>query len=167
MRAHLHPRRVTPPVLTGFFLFLVFASGSAMAQQCGSVDTYAWMLGKWRSNVETTVFTEQWEKAPDGSMKGYAESRSSETGEVFQTESLTLRASDGAVQYVADVSVNHDEVAFDLVSCDAENVVFENPDHDFPKRIHYQRAPEGMSARITDLEDKGFELNFTRDQNGT
>ena len=81
MSAHQHPRQVARLPVAAVVLALAVTTTNALGQTCGSLETYAWMLGKWQTNVETTVFTERWDAAADGSMTGYAESRSSETGE--------------------------------------------------------------------------------------
>lgn len=137
---------------------------TARAEDCVSLAQMDWVVGDWRSEVETTLFTEHWRRMDDGSLHGEAESRSTETGEVFISEKLRLEERSGRLTYVADVSTNDQEILFPLVGCDGDSVIFENPEHDFPKRIRYLRnGPDEISAHITDLEDKGFKLHFTRD----
>lgn len=139
------------------------ALAPARAQACDSMEALTWLLGAWRSEAETTLFLERWERHPDGHFEGRAESRSIETDEVFLVESLRLEPVDGTLQYVATVPHNEGPVAFPLVRCDEDAVVFENPAHDFPQRIIYRRAgADAISAHITDLEDEGFDLHFQR-----
>jgi hypothetical protein len=40
--------------------------------------------------------------------------------------------------------------------------VFENPDHDFPKMIHYQlQTPDKISVTVSSGDD-GFRMEFTK-----
>lgn len=147
------------PILAGLLLAL---AGPAFAQApCGKLDSLDWMLGSWRANAEGTVFTESWQRGDDGTFAGSAESGAEDGSEVYQQEVMTLRLVDGVPVYGADPGGDGDPVDFVLVACDERSAVFENPDHDFPQRLHYRRNDEGgLDAAVTDLEGQGFELHF-------
>jgi hypothetical protein len=120
-------------------------------------------VGNWRDDNQDTVFIERWKLDADGHLEGYAESRSSDGDKIYLNEHLRLEQRGSEVIYVADVSNREDLVEFRMVTCTAESIVFENPEHDFPKRIEYRfPGPDQLSAHITDMEEKGFDLDFKR-----
>ena len=52
---------------------------------------------------------------------------------------------------------------FQLVEAKAEEVIFANPKHDFPKRIRYWRKGDTLKARIDDgVDGKPQELEWQR-----
>jgi hypothetical protein len=78
-------------------------------------------------------------------------------------ESLRLVAMSGGVYYIAKVSHNAYPVAFALSACSDGRLVFENPTHDFPRRLEYTfTAPDAMTVRVSDGGAKGFVLEFRR-----
>ena len=135
----------------------------AKAQACASLDDLEWLLGDWRSEVGTTVFSEHWERSSEGSFEGVADSRSADDKQLLSHEILSLVARSGEVLYIAEVAHNPGPVTFRLSQCPDAAVIFKNPDHDFPKQIEYRRKGEDeISAHITDGEGKGFVLYFQR-----
>lgn len=63
-------------------------------------------------------------------------------------EFLAIREIGGALAYAAKPS-GQAEAVFPLVKSSAGELVFENPTHDFPRRILYRRNPDGsVTARI-------------------
>lgn len=50
---------------------------------------------------------------------------------------------------------------------DAECLAFENPTHDFPRRIEYRRAgADAFEAHVSDGGEKSFRLSVSRDLAG-
>jgi hypothetical protein len=79
------------------------------------------------------------------------------------SESLRIVEMSKAVFYIAKVDHNSLPVAFKLVKCSDTHVIFENLDHDFPKRIEYKAITlDKMTVRVSDAKDKGFTINFVR-----
>lgn len=76
-------------------------------------------------------------------------------------ERLRIAVHDGAVHYVAEVPDNPTPVYFRLTRVDDDQVVFENPTHDFPQVIAYQRDDDSLRARIS-AGDRQVEFRFRR-----
>ena len=54
-------------------------------------------------------------------------------------------------------------VAFRLTACEADRLVFENPGHDFPRRLEYRRVDgDRLEVHVSDGEERGFKLDFRR-----
>lgn len=125
----------------------VLAPGAS--RQTGSpLDGLAWMAGCWRSERGGVLSEEQWMAPAGGAMFGT--SRTVRDGRLVEFEFLEIRARDGGVDYVAHPS-GQATTTFTLRAPDDDgrDAVFENPEHDFPRRIVYRREPDGsMHARI-------------------
>jgi hypothetical protein len=76
---------------------------------------------------------------------------------------LLLAEMAGDVYYIAKVKSNPYPVPFKLVDSSAQHAVFENPDHDFPKRLEYRRTEQGgLNVRVSDGGSKSFVIAFTK-----
>ena len=75
-------------------------------------------------------------------------SRTAASGKTSEYEFLLIRESLRGLEYVAKPS-GQAEAMFTSVRVSANDVVFENPAHDFPTRIIYQRpSGGGLTAAI-------------------
>ena len=82
-------------------------------------------------------------------------------GKTVETESLRIEETSTGVDYVARPA-GASETRFKLVRASEREAVFENPAHDFPKRILYRLEADGaLSARIEgDGTEKEKPLEF-------
>ncbi len=121
-----------------------------------------WLVGDWeRTDLPAgRSGGESWQMLTDEpGLVGRGTSQRSD-GSRF-TEQLRIVVADGVLHYVADVPGNPAPVRFRLVALDDDGFAFENPEHDFPKRIAYRRDGEGMSAQISD-GDRVITFRFRR-----
>ena len=133
-----------------------------VAFQSSEVERLSWLAGCWSHATETSVTEEQWMLPSGGSMLGM--SRTVRGGETTAHEFLQIRSVEGRLTYIAAPS-NQAEAAFRLERIADGEVVFVNPEHDFPQRITYTRHETGVRARVEATEDgqtRGFEVPFTR-----
>jgi hypothetical protein len=137
--------------------------GAAHAAGCGSLDLLGWLAGDWVADGEKTVFHESWTRVAPATLEGVGVERSKSDGKPRMSESLRLVQMEGAVYYLAKVPHNELPVAFRLIECGDGRYVFENPAHDFPRRIEYARDEEGgLTVRLGEGSDQGFTLAFRR-----
>ncbi len=66
----------------------------------------------------------------------------------MSTEALEIVAIDGVATYVATPS-DQARATFALTQRGPNEVVFENPTHDFPKRIAYRRIGDALVATVS------------------
>lgn len=113
------------------------------------------LQGTWK--MENREIYEHWELLDDGSMKGH--SYRLNNGEKSITENLAIRLVGDKVIYTAVVS-NQNEgkgVDFILNQTDSLRYSFENPEHDFPKVISYQkRSDTEIYVQVSDGGQRGF-----------
>ncbi len=111
------------------------------AQEPASVEDLAWLAGCWASIGGEAGSGEQWTVPAGKTMLGV--SRTVRHSETVEYEFLQIReTAAGEIEYVARPS-GQTGAAFLLVRLSEREVVFENPDHDFPQRIIYRLIAEG------------------------
>lgn len=131
--------------------------------ECGTLEPTRWMVGRWVAENDRERVTEEWRSLGAETFEGAGATYSRATGAATGGESLRLVAMSGGVYYIAKVTHNAYPVAFTLMSCDDGHLVFENPTHDFPRRLEYSfTAPDTMTVRVSDGDAKGFVLEFRR-----
>jgi len=115
--------------------FLSLWPSRALTQPCDSLDTVRWILGKWLAQDDNTFTYETWRQISPRTFEGMGEVTRKATMEKQSMETLRLVEMSGEIFYLAKVGHNALPIAFKLVHCADEVVIFENPLHDFPKRL--------------------------------
>lgn len=137
----------------------VWLPAAAGAADCGTLDSLRWLLGDWNADGSKTSFHESWRELDGQTFSGAGVERAAD-GAVRGAEDLRLLAMGGGVFYVSKVSHNELPVAFRLTSCADGVFIFENPSHDFPRRLEYRRGDDALTVRVSDGAEKGFTLEF-------
>jgi hypothetical protein len=83
-------------------------------------------------------------------------------------EAILLAEMGGEIFYVPKTSDNPLPVAFKRTSSNANEIVFENPKHDFPQKIHYKRNADGSVTAVVSGAMNGqprqIEFKYTKAQ---
>jgi hypothetical protein len=103
-----------------------------------------WMAGAWGSEHDGVRMEEHWTRGSGDLMVGMHEDVLANGMTSF--EFLRIEKRDGKLVYLAMPRAKP-ETPFPLVSATANRVVFENPDHVFPRRIIYWRDGARLCAR--------------------
>lgn len=131
------------------FAFLRFAD-TAMAQDGKpTIQSLAFMSGCWEiSNPEKKrLVSEQWMSPVGNAMMGM--SRTVRNDKMGAFEFLRIVEDETGINYISKPSQNKEETAFKLIKWSVNEVIFENPTHDFPQRIIYKLTkPDALAARI-------------------
>lgn len=123
-----------------------------------------WMAGCWSSDGGEPGSGENWMLPAGGQMLGV--NRTVRDGKTAAFEFMRIvEDTDGTISFIASPS-GQDTATFTLVMLDDDEVVFENPDHDFPQRILYRRVSSSkLLGRIegdVDGETSGIDFPMTR-----
>ncbi len=131
-----------------FILLLIFIINSdiLMAQTNSDMDKLLWIVDSWVSAEGESRSYEEWKKTGDNLFEG--SSRTVKNGEVTFSESLKIENTAEGIFYIADVKHNPAPVKFRLTSVSDTSAVFENPEHDFPKKISYMLEEGNLHAFI-------------------
>jgi hypothetical protein len=123
-----------------------------------SVQEIGWMAGCWKLVDGNRSIAEQWMPPDGGTMLGM--SRTVKGGSTVEYEFLLIRSGSRVLEYVAHPS-GQPEAVFTATRVSAGEVVFENPQHDFPTRITYRKQPDGLVASIAgSLNGKPRSIEF-------
>jgi hypothetical protein len=109
----------------------------------------AWLCGTWVRQEGGKTTEEHWRPVQGSTILG-----SSHTYDATRThffEHLRIMASRGGIAYVALPSGTK-ATAFLLTKLEDGVLEFENPDHDHPQRIRYEKTTTGMAATISQLD---------------
>ncbi|MGE0129578.1 MAG: DUF6265 family protein [Blastocatellales bacterium] len=113
----------------------------------GKIDDLAWLSGDWETAPGRMQIDEHWTKVAGNSMIGM--SRAVAGGRTVFFEYLRIEARGADIFYVAHPKARTPGTDFKLVKLTSQEAVFENPAHDFPKRIIYRKNGDGsLTARI-------------------
>lgn len=133
-----------------FCCFVLAGSLHAFAQTnpVTDIEDFGGMAGCWerKDDAKKLLITEQWMKPAGTSIIGM--SRTVRDGRTVEFEYMRVEKRTDGIYFVAKPSVNKGETAFRLKSSTLNEVVFENPEHDFPQRIMYKLEGAKMTGRI-------------------
>lgn len=143
---------------------VLIAQLGVLADGPPTLDDLSWLAGCWQLTGNKRETLEQWMKPSGGMMLGM--SRTVVEGKTREFEYLRIhRDESGDIHYVA-IPSGQTETSFKLIRWSTTELVFENPEHDFPQRIIYTWKGEGeMEVRIEGLRGgkaRAIDFLFTR-----
>ncbi len=120
---------------------------SPQAVAAFKIEDLAWLSGDWETAPGRMQIDEHWTRHAGGSMFGV--SRTVAGGKTVFFEYLRIETRGTELFYVAHPKARTPGTDFKLVKLNAQEAVFENPTHDFPKRIIYRKNTDGtLTARV-------------------
>lgn len=101
------------------------------------IKTANWLLGKWETKTADGNLSENWTQLNDSTFEG--QSLFIKGKDTLHFESITLQQKGEELIYNAKVKGQNDNksVPFKLTLGNDKQLVFENLNHDYPKRIFY------------------------------
>lgn len=127
------------------------------------VDRLSWMSGRWRMETPRTVSEETWSAPGGGTLIGFGRTIAGDRT-VFH-EFLMIEEREGVLAYVA-MPRGQGTGVFPMIEMSGSRVVFENPAHDYPQRITYERVSRDRMRAMIEGERNGesrrAEWDFTR-----
>lgn len=143
-----------------WIILVIMVSGCSNTKV--SLTNHEWLLGSWqRINVKPgRTTTEIWKRVSPTEFYGIG--ISIEKGDTVFVEKLKILLKDGEAYYSAEVSHNEDPVLFKLTSSENNNLVYENPKHDFPKIITYKKTGDNTMTATISGDGKAIDFNFKK-----
>ena len=131
-------------MLKSFTLVLIF---TLYVTQAPTLADISWISGDWQTaSGGRAQIEEHWTPAAGATMMGMSRTVAGEKTVEFEYLRIEQRA-DG-IFYVAHPKARCPGTDFKLTRASASEAVFENPQHDFPKRIIYRKTDDGLTASI-------------------
>lgn len=151
----------TPPLFILFFIFYAFIScknnqDKSITEKNTPVDEFkkaSWLIGIWGNKINGIEVTEIWKKENDSLFTAFSYSIST-TNDTISAERIRLEKLNNKLFYLPVVkNQNRGEVVkFALTKLTEHELVFENPEHDFPQKISYQLINEdSLFAEISGI----------------
>ncbi|MCX6184354.1 MAG: DUF6265 family protein [Flavobacterium sp.] len=111
-----------------------------------------WILGSWEQQTDKGILTETWQRQNDSVFVGscYFINES----DTLHRETILLEQRADSITYSANVKgQNNDKaVPFRLTTANTNSLVFENPAHDYPQKIVYQKSKSnGLLVTISGI----------------
>jgi hypothetical protein len=119
-------------------LLLAFITPDTMAQKIKSLHNVEWLEGKWMMEGKKGNMYEEWKIIDDNRMEG--RSYKVFKKDTTSRETLELIIENSELFYIATVKDQNNgaPVRFKMMDGNRRHMDFENPEHDFPKKINYQ-----------------------------
>lgn len=116
-----------------------------------TVEQLGWLSGAWEGTAGKASFEEHWTPVAGGTLFGV--SRTIVEGKTVAFEFLRIETRADGIFYVAQPN-GRPLTDFKLTRLEGTEVVFENPQHDFPQRILYRKNADGtLHARVEGERD--------------
>jgi hypothetical protein len=119
-----------------------------------------WLAGYWLSCEDGRDVAETWSERRGGVMMGYTitTGRQAFSWEQMRIESGLPGPED--LSFVAQPRGAAAATPFRLVRAGAQEAVFENAEHDFPRRVIYRREGDRLTGRIEGADGEGLEWHY-------
>ena len=127
--------------------------------QSATIDRVKWLQGCWQTTRGEATIEEQWMAPRGGTMLGMG--RTVRGGKIAEYELVLIKEQGAALAYEAHPSGQPSATFLSTTASDT-SVVFENPKHDFPQRVGYQRdGSDGLQAWIDgEVNGKARRVDF-------
>lgn len=132
-----------------------------------TISQMGWLSGNWsgsRGANGAILMEERWSPAKGGSMLAISRTVSRERLSAF--EYLRIVERDGTLVYIAQPN-GLSPTEFILTELSGTRAVFENPRHDFPKKIVYELSPDGVLSTYVGYLKGGNPRRYDYRKEGT
>lgn len=128
-------------------LLLVFATS---CKEKAKIEKANWFLGEWVNKSAEGELTERWKKENDSVYHGESYFVVGGKDTVF-AEHVQLEETKGKLAFTVTVPNQNNEkpVRFEMTSGDDKQIVFENPKHDYPSKIVYNKV--GSDSLVAEI----------------
>ena len=135
-------------LLVAIFVAAVYcAPVEAQDGSAPKITDLAWLTGDWQTAPGgRRQVDEHWTVPFGGVMMGV--SRTVSGGKMTEFEYLRIVERADGIFYIAHPNARTPGTEFKLTKVTPDQAIFENPQHDFPKRIIYKKTAEGITASI-------------------
>ncbi len=132
-----------------------YDANGKLIKEYEELDKAKWLLGNWELKDSLGTLSESWQTLDDSTFVGQSLFITPKNDTVHQ-ETIELMQKDEFLIYTAAVKgENRDEpIPFQMTESTDSLLVFENPKHNYPKKIRYQRnVNENMLVIISGTQN--------------
>lgn len=125
------------------------APAPALKWETADLAKLSWISGTWQMKDGDTTTEEHWLPLAGSTMMGMSHTYDPKQTKFFEFLRITTKGD--SIAYVAQPGGGK-AVPFLAVVITDKEAVFENPKHDHPQRIRYERTADGLTATISMLD---------------
>jgi len=147
-------------------ILLLLILPANLQQDITSANTFkklAGLVGAWHMTTKRGAIGEEWKSINENHLqsRGYFIRNGTDT---IVNETVALERKSDGIYYTSTVANenNGQSVPFKLTAADNKSFVFENPQHDYPKRIVYELVSADSLHAYTDGNGKRVEFGYRR-----
>jgi hypothetical protein len=136
--------------------YILFANTS-FGQSRHPIAQAKWLIGNWKNQSGTTLDIETWKKLNDSTYQGRSYSLAGT--DTVSSEHIEIEQRGGKLHYIPTVKNQNGgkAITFILTSSTNKQLIFENPEHDFPQKITYtQITKDSLVAEISGMRKGKF-----------
>jgi len=141
--------------ITLITLACLLAQSKAIASEVATLPH--WLAGNWCGENAKRRVEEYWMRGAGGLMLGVG--RTLAPGRKAQFEFMRIEMVDGLPHFIAQPQ-GAAGTTFKQSAAGDDWVQFENPAHDFPKRVEYRRSGDELKATIAGPGEDGKEMTI-------
>ena len=145
---------------------VVCLAASASTAGASEVSDLGWLSGCWVQKARGLTIEETWLTPSGGTLLGVGRTVRDEDGVLRNYEFMKIDSPDGVLTFTADPS-GQNRASFAVKTHSADEIVFENPAHDFPQQVVYRKTATGLRAHIAgpaDGQTKTINFDYERCQ---
>jgi len=131
--------------IVGVVSALLAAMTAAAEEKAAALP--GWLAGGWVTQSDDGGWSEEWWTPPRGGVMLGA-GRSGNGDKVVSWEQTRIEQARGKISFCA-LPKGQAGACFTATKVTAEEIVFENPAHDFPTRVAYRRVGQEVAAEIS------------------
>lgn len=151
---------------TGIKIFIAVVGFAALCawttKQSNDISKAEWLLGTWENQTTRGTIFETWKKVSDTRYEAKSYVIREKDTMIFET--ITLKAVGNDIHYIPTVKNQNDglPVIFKATTYTETEMIFENPEHDFPQMISYNHiSSDSLVAKISGTRNgQERSLNF-------
>ena len=144
-------------ICTILSLILLISCNKSEKTETKKIHQMDWLIGTWENNSEQGNLSENWEQLNDSTFQGYTYFIKGK--DTLHNESFVVNQTDDDVYYIPTVKgQNNDKpVTFKLTQFTEKQFTFENPTHDYPTKMVYNKiTPDSIVVEISGVVDGVF-----------
>ncbi|GAA4307313.1 hypothetical protein GCM10023149_00830 [Mucilaginibacter gynuensis] len=133
-----------------FVIFVGYKPAMAQTKKQNQLSPAEWLIGKWQNKTTRGTVSETWLKVNDSTFTG--KSYFLRGADTLSTETIRLEQRNAKLYYVPTVNNQNGglPVKFAATAITPTQMIFENPEHDFPQKITYtQITRDSLVAEIS------------------
>ncbi len=129
-------------------ILCIFSLGWTSCKQ--DIDLAKWLIGTWENKTSRGSIYEQWNENSENEFTGRSFMIREADTVVFETISILQEGN--SLYYIPTVKNqnNNQPIKFTATTITASKLIFENPEHDFPQMITYEKmGTDSLVAQIS------------------